>query len=246
MVGGKGRESIMDLGLLVEGFQEGKEDEDNLRLRLPPVRILPDAPQTQLTVLKSEPCQTCPHGLVRYLEPCERCWEQLQRDAYGWVLDSRLDPWRPEGTLCVHQLVVKNCDTCWGRGICDHRKERRYCCLCGGAKLCITCRKHIVPYVGTTCKTCQARLEGRQLRRGPKKKRDNHGAFSLLEKVKAELEAEDKEEKQRQQASGGEAPPRVTQWYARASQEKRLRERLLKALADAKKEAEGPAVGASI
>ena len=71
------------------------EYDDDLRRRLPPVPIIPDAPQLQLTVLRSEPSKTCPHGLVRYLEPCARCWEQLQYDAYGWVVDSNFPSTNP-------------------------------------------------------------------------------------------------------------------------------------------------------
>lgn len=210
-------------------------DPDDLGLRLPPLKIIPATPQAHLTVVRSEPSQTCPHGLVRYLEPCGKCWEQLQRDAYGWVIDSRFDPWRPEGTLCVHQLVLENCPTCWARCVCSHKKERRYCNLCGGSKLCIACRKRIVKFVGATCKTCQALQEGRKLHRGPMPRGgwdpDSHD--ELVNRLKAEIEAEALAEAEKLKAEGGGVFKKGG-LYEKAFEERKMRAKLLKAIKEAK------------
>ena len=212
--------------------------DDDLRRRLPPVPIIPDAPQTQLTVLKSEPSKTCPHGLVRYLEPCGRCWEQLQYDAYGWVMDSKHDPVRPIGVLCVHQLEITKCKVCFRRRICEHKKERRLCKACGGSKLCIVCRSRTVLHVGTTCKRCQAKQEGRRTFMGRMSSRDgivNPSEDDLLvERVTAEIDAEFARMKAERPPL---APGQVRPFYAMAAEEKRRRDMLLKALAEARKQA---------
>ena len=216
--------------------------DDDLRRRLPPVPIIPDAPQTQLTVLKSEPSKTCPHGLVRYLEPCGRCWEQLQYDAYGWVMDSKHDPVRPVGVLCVHQLEITKCKVCFRRRICEHKKERRLCKACGGSKLCIVCRSRTVLHVGTTCKRCQAKQEGRRTFMGRMSSRDgivNPSEDDLLvERVTAEIDAEFARMKAERPPL---APGQVRPFYAMAAEEKRRRDMLLKALAEARKQAKAAA-----
>ena len=141
-------------------------------MALPPLPVEPKTPppkgppQTQLTLIQSEPSKTCPHGLVRYLEPCGRCWEQLQLDAFGWVQDSKYDMNVRIGKLCVHGVERRRCKVCVGCRICCHGKEKWYCSTCDGGKLCIMCRRHTVAWVGTTCKTCKAREEGRPIKNG--------------------------------------------------------------------------------
>ena len=144
------------------------EGDDNLLARIPPVSLIPDGPQTQLTLLTPEPSKTCPHGLVRYLEPCGRCWEQLQFEAFGWVDDAKYDPYKQYSRLCAHQLIWKKCEKCWPMRLCVHGREKQYCRICDGRKLCITCRRHIVKWVGTTCVTCKVDFEGRERKTGGK------------------------------------------------------------------------------
>ena len=57
-----------------------------------------------------------------------------------------------------------------GSRICSHGKEKWYCNACDGSRMCIACRRHIVGWVGTTCKTCKAKEEGRVVTRGGQKK----------------------------------------------------------------------------
>ena len=134
------------------------------------VSLKPCPPQTQLTLIQSEPSKTCPHGLVRYLEPCGVCWEQLQRDAFGWVVDSKFSSAPKGDRLCVHGVRQRRCKVCVGSRICSHGKEKWYCNACDGSRMCIACRRHIVGWVGTTCKTCKAKEEGRVVTRGGQKK----------------------------------------------------------------------------
>ena len=227
----------MDLGTILND-DAGEDDPDDLLRRLPPVPIIPDTPQTQLTVLKSEPSKTCPHGLVRYLEPCAQCWEQLQYDAYGWALDSRHDPWRPNGTICVHQVEIKSCKMCWGRRLCEHKRESRYCVACGRARLCIVCRKHVVIYAGTTCKTCQAEQEGRKIHRGRKTAKEQDEDAQLVARVTAKVN----EEFDRMKSAG---QTRLA-WYVAAAEERVRRGRLLRALAEARKERAANAANAHV
>jgi hypothetical protein len=155
----------MDLHLLLAH----EEDEgDDLLARIPPLLLLPEGPQTQLTLLRPEPSKTCPHGLVRYLEPCGRCWEQLQHEAFGWVDDAKYNPYKQFSKLCAHGMIWKKCEACWPRRLCVHSKEKQYCRVCDGRKLCITCRKHIVKWIGTTCLTCKVKYEGRERKTGGK------------------------------------------------------------------------------
>ena len=145
----------MDLQLLLaHGEDEGEED-DNLLARIPPVPLIPDGPQTQLTVLKPEPSKTCPHGLVRYLEPCGRCWEQLQHEAFGWVEDAKYYPYKRFATLCVHQLIWRKCEACWPMRLCVHGKEKQYCTVCDGRKICTVCQISVVRNVWSKCNRCK-------------------------------------------------------------------------------------------
>lgn len=89
-------------------------------------------PQLQLTVLQPTPSRTCPHGLVRYIDPCSKCWRRLQEEARLWVI-------RPEGVLCEHDML--NCE------VCDWRR------LCKG------CGVEFVRRPGRTCGRCVARAE---------------------------------------------------------------------------------------
>jgi hypothetical protein len=147
----------MDLFSLLNPADAGGDD---LLSRIPPLPIVSCAPQTQLTVIQSAPSKTCPHGLVRYLNPCSKCWEQLQLDAFGWVEDSRYDSVRPEGELCVHQYDRRRCKQCLGAAVCSHGVARQYCKRCDGGKLCALCKTGTMQFWGQICKRCRDTMEG--------------------------------------------------------------------------------------
>ena len=94
--------------------------------------VAAEIPQLQLTVLQPAPSKTCPHGLVRYIDPCAQCWRRLQDEARLWVI-------RPEGELCEHDLL--NCE------VCDWRR------LCKG------CGAEFVRRPGRTCGRCVAQMQ---------------------------------------------------------------------------------------
>ena len=111
----------------------------------------------------------CPHGKVRCLDPCIRCWHRLMRESYKITVHYEDDKKLLSSLSkdCEHNKKRKFCFTCRGSQVCSHGKLKIYCVLCDGRRVCTECRERTTRFVHSKCAHCE---NGGVLKRRRKKK----------------------------------------------------------------------------